>query len=268
MTAATAFRRSASTRSARIAKGACSSAERACWSCSGGLVAHYSSTESRADNSIRTIRETRDGAVWIGTIAGLRRLDRGVRGNPFAAPRLVDSTNISVLCESRSGDLWIGTYGRGLMRFENGRLVTLSAPVSLPHNNVLAVFEDAEENVWVGTQGGMLRLQPGAANTITTTDGAPLSINTIYQDPRGPVLVVALNGRLFQVARQTLVPVALPAALAGLVIRNVFRDSKGRLVDRHRRPGHRAARRRRRLVALHDEGRARQRLRAGLLRRP
>ncbi len=195
----------------------------------GGLVTHYSSTESLADNSIRTIRETRDGAVWIGTIAGLRRLDRGVRGNPFAVSRLVDSTNISVLCESRSGDLWIGTYGRGLMRFENGHLVTLSAPVSLPHNNVLAVFEDAEENVWVGTQGGMLRLQPGAANTITTPDGAPLSISTIYEDPRGPVLVTALNGRLFQVARQTLVPVDLPAPLSALVIRNVFRDSKGRL---------------------------------------
>ncbi len=134
-----------------------------------------------------------------------------------------------MLCESRSGDLWIGTYGRGLMRFRQGRFVTLSAPVSLPHNNVLAVFEDAEENVWVGTQGGMLRLQPGAANTITTTDGAPLSINTIYQDPRGSVLVTALNGRLFQVARQTLVPVDLPASLAGLVIRNVFRDSKDRL---------------------------------------
>ena len=95
---------------------------------------------------------------------------------------------------------------------------------------MLAVFEDAEENVWVGTQGGMLRLQPGAASTVTTVDGAPLSINTIYQDPRGPVLVAALNGRLFQVARQTLVPVAAARRrLAGLPIRNVFRDSKGRL---------------------------------------
>lgn len=196
---------------------------------SGGQSAHYTSTESRADNSIRTIRETRDGAVWIGTIAGLRRLERGVRDNPFAARRLVDSTNISVLCENRSGQLWIGTYGRGLMRFDHGRLVTLTAPSSLPHNNLLAVFEDAEENVWVGTQGGMLRLQPAAATTITMADGAPLSINAIYQDPRGPILATALNGRLFQATRQALVPVDLPAALAGLVIRNVFRDSKGRL---------------------------------------
>lgn len=195
----------------------------------GAHAAHYSSAESRADNSIRTIRETRDGTVWIGTIAGLRRLDGGIHGNPFAVPKLVGDTNISVLWESHSGDVWIGTYGRGLMRSGNGRLVTMSAPVSIPHNNVLAVFEDAERNVWVGTQGGMLRLQPGAANTVTPIDGAPLSINTIYQDPRGAVLVAALDGRLFQVARHTLVPVDLPPSLTGLVVRNVFRDSKGRL---------------------------------------
>jgi signal transduction histidine kinase/ligand-binding sensor domain-containing protein len=194
-----------------------------------GHARHYSSTESLADNSIRTIHETQDGGVWIGTIAGLRRLERGVHGDPFAAPKLINDANISVLWESRNGHMWIGTYGRGLMRSENGRLITMSAPASLPHNNVLAIFEDIEQNVWIGTQGGMLRLQPGAANTITPIDGTPLSINTIYQDPRGDVLVAALNGKLFEVDRQTLVPVNLPPALASLVIRNVFRDSKNRL---------------------------------------
>jgi ligand-binding sensor domain-containing protein/signal transduction histidine kinase len=195
----------------------------------GAHVTHYSSTESRADNSIRTIRESRDGAVWIGTIAGLRRINGGIRSDPFTAPKLVDDTNISVLWESQSGHVWVGTYGRGLMRSGNGRVITMSAPVSIPHNNVLAVFEDAEQNVWVGTQGGMLRLQPGAANTVMPMDGAPLSINTIYQDPRGPVFVSALDGRLFQVERHTLVPVDLPPTVDGLVVRNVFRDSAGRL---------------------------------------
>ena len=160
----------------------------------GGLVAHYSSTESlrrqqhphHSGDARRRASGSAPSPACAGWIAAFAAI-------PSRFRRLVDGTNISVLCESRSGDLWIGTYGRGLMRFEHGRLVTLSAPVSLPHNNVLAVFEDAEENVWVGTQGGMLRLQPGAANTITTTDGAPLSISTIYQDPRGPVLVTALE---------------------------------------------------------------------------
>ena len=69
------------------------------------------------------------------------------------------------------------------MRYEDGRFVRIAAPTLLPHNNVLSIFEDAEDDVWVGTQGGLLRLSPGAASTITTADGAPQSINTIYQDP-------------------------------------------------------------------------------------
>jgi signal transduction histidine kinase/ligand-binding sensor domain-containing protein len=195
----------------------------------GEHATHYTSKENLADNSIRTVRQTADGAVWIGTISGLRRLEGGVRGDPFTTPRLIDGVNACVLHEGRRGQLWIGTYGRGLMRLSDGQLLKLRAPSPLPHDNVLAILEDAEENVWVGTQGGLLRLSPGAASTVTTTDGAPLSINTIYEDPRGGLFVTALNGRLFRLVRQTLVPVDLPGGLGQSPIRNVFRDSKGRL---------------------------------------
>jgi ligand-binding sensor domain-containing protein/signal transduction histidine kinase len=196
---------------------------------SGRAAAYYTSSESLADNSIRTIRQTSDGAIWIGTISGLRRLDHGLIGNPFPASRIVSGTNISFLLESRRGQLWIGTYGQGLMRYQAGRVVRFSEPASLLHNNVLAIFEDAEDDVWIGTQGGLLRLSPSAATTVNTVDGAPQSINTIYQDPGGGLLVAALSGRLFQVSRETLVPVRLPAEVSGLTIRNTFRDSAGTL---------------------------------------
>jgi ligand-binding sensor domain-containing protein len=115
------------------------------------------------------------------------------------------------------------------MRFQSGRIFRFSAPSSLPHNNVLALFEDGEDDLWVGTQGGMLRLSPSAASTITTADGAPQSINTIYQDARGALFVTALNGKLFRVARQTLAPIHLPASLSRMSVRNVLRDSHGAL---------------------------------------
>src|SRR5262245_7473361 len=195
----------------------------------GMEATYYTSNESLADNSIRTIRQTADGALWIGTISGLRRLDQGINGDPFMTPKILSGANISVLLESRRGELWIGAYGQGLMRFQSGRIIRFSAPSSLPHNNVLALFEDDEDDLWVGTQGGMLRLSLSAASTITTADGAPQSINTIYQDPRGALFVTALNGKLFRVARQTLAPIQLPASLSRMSVRNVFRDSRGAL---------------------------------------
>ena len=93
-----------------------------------GRPTYYSSRENLADNSIRTLLETADGTLWIGTISGLRRLEGGLAGDPFATPRLIDGVNVCVLRESRHGQLWIGTYGRGVMRFRDGRLLRMRAP--------------------------------------------------------------------------------------------------------------------------------------------
>jgi ligand-binding sensor domain-containing protein/signal transduction histidine kinase len=195
----------------------------------GANATHYTSSETLADNSIRTIRQTADGALWIGTISGLRHLPEGLQGDPFKTPRRLSGVNISVMLENREGALWIGTYGDGLRRYHNGRLDSFAAPAWLPSNHVLALFDDGEDDLWVGTQGGLLRLSPSTAVTLTTADGAASSINTIYQDPRGALFVTSLNGRLLQVARQSLVAVALPPALNSLPIRNVYRDRDGAL---------------------------------------
>ena len=88
------------------------------------------------------------------------------------------------------------------MRYEAGKFTHLAAPALLPHSNVLSIFEDAEGDTWVGTQGGLERLSPSVATTVTTSDGTLQSINTVYQDPRGELLVAGLNGRLFRVHNQ------------------------------------------------------------------
>lgn len=195
----------------------------------GAAPVYYRSPGTFADNSVRAIRQTADGSLWIGTISGLRRISEDYRGDPFLAPLLIAGVNISVIREDRGGSVWIGTYGNGLLRFQDGRMIRLAAPAAVPHNNVLAVFADREGDVWVGTQGGLLRLSPSAARTITTPDGVPQSINTIYDDPRGPLLVAALNGRLFRVADSSLVPAPLPPLLSSVPIRNAFRDREGAL---------------------------------------
>src|SRR5579885_2690111 len=137
----------------------------------GSTAAYYTSSETLADNSIRTIHQTVDGTLWIGTISGLRRLGRGLDGNPFLAPKIIRNTNVDFLMQSRSGPLWIGTYGQGVLRYWEGRFERFSAPALLPHNNVLSIFEDIENDIWIGTQGGLLRLSPSAAITLTTADG-------------------------------------------------------------------------------------------------
>ncbi len=195
----------------------------------GDSFAYYTSSESLADNSIRTLLQASDGALWIGTISGLRRLPQGLAGNPFHARRLLSGVNVSVLMESRDRNVWVGTYGHGLFRYQGSHRSRLSAPAPLPHNNVLALFEDNEENVWIGTQGGLLRLSPSAATILTTRDGVPQSINAVYEDRGGERLVAALNGKLYRVNGEWLEPFPLPHSVANFRYRNAFRDSRGAL---------------------------------------
>ena len=188
---------------------------------------YYASTESAADNSVRTIVRTADGTIWMGTIAGLRRIENWNGGNPFLKPKVL-SGNVCVMLESRTRDLWIGTYGTGAMRYREGKMEPFTAP-TLPHNNVLSMLDDGEGDIWIGTQGGLLRLSPSAAVTVTPAGGLMPSINTIYQDPRGTLFVTALNGKLYREKSQALIPVDMPANARGVPIRNVFRDSGGTL---------------------------------------
>ena len=233
----------------------------------GASASYYQSSETLADNSIRAIREAKDGTIWIGSISGLRRLPGGIEGNPFLAPKIVSGANIAFVAEGRNGDLWIGCYGQGVMRYRGGRMDRFTAPSPLPHNNVLWIFEDAESDIWVGTQGGLLRLSPGAARTITTADGAPQSINAIYQDPRGALFATALNGKLYEVASDGLRPAPMPGRGRGLAHPQRLSGQRRRAVAGHRRPG-RHPHRQFRTAALHHEAGAGQRLHPSLLRGP
>jgi signal transduction histidine kinase/ligand-binding sensor domain-containing protein len=72
-------------------------------------------------------------------------------------------------------------------------------------------------------------MNPGVAHTIPTSRGELFAINTVYRDPRGPLLVTALNGRVYQVRDRILVPLDLPSDVASVSVRNTYRARDGTL---------------------------------------
>lgn len=189
----------------------------------GNVAFEYRLGGEASQNRVKSIMETQDGTVWVGTVSGLQRM--APNDASFKAVPEVKGT-VRVLHETSDGTLWIGTIGRGLLTYREHHFSGIAAPDPLPSNTVLNLFEDVERNIWIGTQGGMLRLIQTPVRTVKLPDAADSDAETVYQDRNGDLWVAAVN--LFRVRNGQAAPYRFPG-ISGVRVRNVFRDREGAL---------------------------------------
>jgi signal transduction histidine kinase/ligand-binding sensor domain-containing protein len=188
-----------------------------------GQVREYTLEGGSSQNRVKSILETRDGTVWVGTVSGLHRLAPGAAS--FVRVPGITQT-VRVLRQISDGSLWVGTIGQGIRRIVDHNTTAILAPDSLPSNTVLNIFEDDEMNLWIGTQAGMLRLTRTPVRIVPLPQAADSDFGTLYADRDGTLWVVSTD--VFQVRNG--VAAAWPhPALPLLRARNVFRDRAGAL---------------------------------------
>lgn len=189
----------------------------------GGRTTEYTLGNGGSQNRVKSILETRDGTIWVGTVSGLDRLRPGA--HRFERVQGITQT-VRVLRQFSDGSMWIGTIGEGIRRFDGDHVSSITAPDSLPSNTVLNIFEDDEKNLWIGTQAGMLRLTRTPVRIMPLPQAADSDFGTIYADRDGTLWVVSTD--VFQVRHGVATPWAHPQ-LGPLHARNIFRDRAGAL---------------------------------------
>jgi len=188
-----------------------------------GRVHEYYLQGGGSLNRVKSILQTRDGSIWVGTVSGLQVLRPGAPG--FVRVPAINQT-VRVLRQTPDGSLWVGTIGQGLFRLAGGTFTSITAPDSLPSNTVLNVFEDDEKNIWIGTQAGMLRLTRTPVRIIPLPQSADSDFGTLYLDHDGTLWVVSTH--VFQVRNGVARAWSYPG-LEPLHARNIFRDRAGDL---------------------------------------
>jgi ligand-binding sensor domain-containing protein/signal transduction histidine kinase len=190
---------------------------------SGNQVHEYHLAGGSVEARVKSILETRDHTLWIGTVAGLLKLPPGA--NEFERVKGIQST-VRVLRQTSDDTLWIGTIGQGIRCWKAGEFSTIGAPDSLPSNTVLNMFEDDEKNLWIGTQAGMLRLTRTAVTIVPLPQATDSDYGTIYQDRDGTLWVISTD--IFRVRNGVAQPYTFPQ-LGHIRARNVYRDRAGAL---------------------------------------
>jgi ligand-binding sensor domain-containing protein/signal transduction histidine kinase len=193
------------------------------FSLKGTAYQEYRLAGEGSQNRVKSIAQTRDGTMWVGTIGGLYKKASG-----YDSFRRVQETSGTVrfLQETSDGTLWIGTIGHGIYKYWRHAFTQITAPGSLPSNTALSLFEDIENNIWVGTQAGMLRLSKTPIRTVVLPDAGDYDAETVYEDHNDDLWIAAANLFRFHNGRAT--RVRFPG-ITGVRVRNVFRDNQGAL---------------------------------------
>ena len=190
---------------------------------SGSTAQEYRLQGEGSQNRVKSIVQTRDGTLWVGTIGGLYRMVAG--SDSFRRVKDTSGT-VRFLRETSDGTLWIGTIGHGIYKYREHRFSQITAPNNLPSNTALNLFEDIENNIWIGTQAGMLRLSKTPIQAVALPDAGDYDAETVYQDHNGDLWIAAAN--LFRFHEGKATEIRFPG-ISGVRVRNVFRDNEGTL---------------------------------------
>jgi ligand-binding sensor domain-containing protein/signal transduction histidine kinase len=180
-----------------------------------------------SQNRVKSILETDDGSIWIGTVSGLHRLRPGAEH--FERIGGVWGT-IRTLCAVGPGELWAGAIGQGIFRIHynarNSSALHMDAPSPQVSNTILSIVADDTGNIWVGTQVGMARLSRTPVEVLSLPQAADSDFGTVSLDADGSLW--AASNQLVHVEDGQAKPFRF-AALGDARARNLLRTRDGSL---------------------------------------
>src|SRR5260370_463128 len=107
-------------------------------------------------NTISSILETRDGAMWFATPSGLSSFSNG-QWRTYKTVEGLPSLDVNCLFEDSSGTLWTGTSA-GLAFFASNRFQIPHESPDVLREQIVGMAEDKSGRFWIATSDHVLRV--------------------------------------------------------------------------------------------------------------
>ncbi len=143
-------------------------------------------------NIIRVIGEDKNGALWLGTLGGLVRLNNdGSSPEKFlvnpGSQYPQENDIVAIYCE-KDGTILLGTRAGGMSRFDpvsrRFERVSLEAGINGRNPVISGFYPDRQGKLWIVTWEGLACYDPVASNTVwyvnETSNSSSLADNTLF----------------------------------------------------------------------------------------
>ncbi len=160
----------------------------------------FTQHDGLAQNSVYTVFEARDGAVWAGTLTGGVSEFRNAHFTNYTSENGLASNTVSSITESADGAIWFGTPNGLTAKSPNGWR-TYRVADGLPSDDIDCLFQDSTGVIWIGTAEGLAFFSAGQIHAFTAE---PASLHEpifgIAEDKTGS-LWIATAEHVLQVKR-------------------------------------------------------------------
>ena len=137
----------------------------------------------------RTIKQDRNGNIWIAAFDGIFRYD----GKSFTnITSKVSSARFFSVLEDRKGNFWFCSVGSGVYYYDGTSFRNFTTREGLANDRVIDIYEDKTGNVWFGTESGASRYDGKSFRNYLMNAGLPglpdnndNDVNSIIEDKTG-----------------------------------------------------------------------------------
>jgi ligand-binding sensor domain-containing protein/AraC-like DNA-binding protein len=154
---------------------------------------------------IRYIHIDHRESIWIGTLSGIRKIEKN-HIHTFTHANGLASNGVKSIYEDNNHNIWVGT-DEGLTQLEGGSLFPQHIKNYLPGSIINDIHEDRKKKgvLWIGTfRDGLIRLEKGKQFSFKDVEGlAHISIFKIMED-RNENLWLSSAQSIMKVGKQEL----------------------------------------------------------------
>jgi len=194
----------------------------------GYLIRGWQTEDGLPQSTVVAITQTRDGYLWVGTLAGLARFD-GLHFQTFdvANTPCMRDERITSLFEDSRGTLWIGHESGDVTCYRAGRFEAFSRGLH-PGERVYAIAEDNHGTVWLVRQNGALERagQPGSVTTPSTETNTKML--SLARNPAGRIWI-RVEGEAAELKDGVLHPIDFGPTLYSSFVRGLGASNDGGL---------------------------------------